>query len=102
MKNEDVIRLFLQGEKAQTNKRIVAESETFGSSRISYTLRSMGDVLINFETPIAMIIAPNKLYIDMSKYSSTTSAIRNKLKRIATQQGFNIIECLEIITKEVK
>lgn len=101
MTNEQVIRLFLRGQNAKTNKRQIAYSDKFGDAHTGYTLISNNNILINFKTPIAMIIAPNKLYVDMSKYSSTTSTIRNKLKRMATQQGYTIIECTEIIDKEV-
>ena len=98
MTNENVIKLFLQKKKAQTNKRQIQNGYYTYEGR---TLTSDGNMLINYSTAIAMHVG-NNLYLNITKYSRTTSTIQNQIKRLATQQGFNVIECLEIIAKEVK
>ena len=98
MTNENVIKLFLQKKKAQTNKRQILNGYYIYEGR---TLTSDGNMLINYSTVIAMHLA-DKLYLNTTKYSRTTSTIQNQIKRLAIQQGFDVIECNEIITKEVK
>lgn len=97
MTNENVIKLFLQGEKAQTNKRKINGGYYCYEGR---TLTSNGDILINYSTVIAKKVY-NNIYLNINKYSRTTSTIQNKIRQLANQQGFNVIECTEIIDKEV-
>ena len=98
MTNEDVIKSFLHKGKAQTNKRKIYDDYYSYEGR---TLVSNGDVLINYSTIIAKHL-DNKLYLNVTKYSHTTSKIQTQLKNLATRQGFTIIECTEIIKKGVK
>lgn len=68
MTNEQVIQAFINGkEKAANNQK---------------TLRIVSGRLVNYQTTIAQYYG-NTLYINETKYSSTTSKIVNKLKQLA-------------------
>lgn len=88
MSNEKVILSFLNREKAQTQLRDIVNGVYVYKGR---TLQTNGDRLINYNTIIAFW-EDNKLHIDTHKYSSTTSHIQSKLKRLAEEMGVEIIE----------
>lgn len=98
MTNENVINAFLNGEKAQTPKRKIKNDCYWYDGR---TLASDGETLINYSTVIAKNVQ-NRIYLNINKYSSTTSHIQSLIKRLATSKGMTIIECKEIIESEVK
>jgi len=98
MTNENVINAFLNGEKAQTPKRKINGGYYCYDGR---TLASDGETLINYSTIIAKNVQ-NRIYLNINKYSSTTSHIQSLIRRLATEKGMTIIECREIIESEVK
>lgn len=63
MKNTDVIRVFIYGEQAHT-----------------LNLMSSGDKLINYSTCITQR-KDGQIYVTDTKFSKTTSVIRNALRR---------------------
>lgn len=95
MTNENVINAFLNGEKAQTPKRLSQNGIK------ECTLTSNGETLVNYSTVIAKNVQ-NRIYLNIKKYSSTTSHIQSLIKRLATSKGMTIIEYKEIIESEVK
>lgn len=98
MSNENVIKKFLEQEKAQTPLRYIVN----GYGCYTYkgrTLWTRGGIywkheLINYNTRIAYI-QDNKLYINTKKYSSTTSKIQSKLKQLASLTNYDIVEYQE-------
>lgn len=88
MSNEKVLISFLNREKAQTSLRTITNGVYQYKGR---TLTTNGDKLINYNTIIAFW-EDDKLHIDTHKYSSTTSHIQNKLKRLAEERGIDIVE----------
>lgn len=91
MKNENVIRKFLEGEQAKTPLR---EINKYYYSYKGRTLYTRDNELINYNTRIAYI-EDNTLYINVKKYSSTTSTIQNKIKLLGKEYNYNIIEYQE-------
>lgn len=88
MSNEKVIRNFLEGKAGHTPTR------TINGAVYSYkgeTLKTNGLELINYSTRIAYK-KDNILYINTTKYSSTTSKIQSQLKRLAQNYNYNIVE----------
>lgn len=93
MKNENVIKKFLEGEQAQTPLRTIG----YYSSNYSYkgrTLWTRDNELINYNTRIAYI-KDNTLYINTKKYSSTTSHIQSKIKYLGKEYNYDIVEYQE-------
>ena len=88
MKNEDVIKKFLEKEEARTPLRNIINGCYIYKGR---TLWTRDNELINYNTRIAYIEG-NNLYINVKKYSSTTSHIQSKLKQLASLTSYNIIE----------
>lgn len=80
MNNKDVIKAFLNGEKAQTALRNIQNGDYTYKGR---TLTTDGNKLINYNTVIAFKIL-DKLYINNNKYSVTTSTIQSQLNYLAT------------------
>lgn len=96
MKNENVIKKFLEREHAQTPLRTI---NNYYNSYKGRTLWTRGNIynkheLMNYNTRIAYI-QDNNLYINTKKYSSTTSKIQNKLKDLAKNTSYNIVEYQE-------
>ena len=83
MNNIEVIKRFLNKQPGHTPTRITMNGYK------EMTLKTNGLELINYSTRIAYH-QDNKLYINISKYSSTTSKIQSKLKELAS--GFEIVE----------
>lgn len=91
MKNENVIKKFLEREEAKTPLREIVNGCYSYKGR---TLWTRDNELINYNTRIAYI-KDNTLYINTKKYSSTTSHIQNKLKQLASLTSYNIVEYQE-------
>lgn len=91
MKNENVIKKFLEREQAQTPLRNINNGYYSYKGRTLYT---RDNELINYNTRIAYI-ENNTLYINTKKYSSTTSTIQNQLKHLASLTSYNIVEYQE-------
>ena len=96
MNNENVIKKFLEQEKAQTPLRNIINGYYSYKGRTLWTRGSIYNKheLINYNTRIAYI-QDNKLYINTKKYSSTTSRIQSKLKYFASLTSYNIVEYQE-------
>ena len=96
MKNENVIKKFLEQEQAQTPLRDIVNGYYTYKGRTLYTKQSfLYDIeLINYKTRIAYI-DNNTLYINTKKYSSTTSRIQSKLKYLASLTNYDIVEYQE-------
>lgn len=91
MSNENVIKKFLKREQARTPLRTIVNCYYIYKGR---TLWTRENELINYSTRIAYI-EDNNLYINVKKYSSTTSHIQSKLKQLASLTSYNIIEYQE-------
>ena len=83
MNNIEVIKRFLNKQPGHTPTRITMNGYK------EQTLKTDGLELINYSTRIAYH-QDNKLYINISKYSRTTSKIQSQLKELAS--GFEIVE----------
>ena len=83
MSNIEVIKRFLNKQPGHTPTRITMNGYK------EMTLKTNGLELINYSTRIAYH-QDNKLYINISKYSKTTSKIQFQLKQLAS--GFEIVE----------
>lgn len=88
MKNENVIKKFLEGEEAKTPLRTIVSGYYSYKGR---TLWTKGNTLINYNTRIAYI-EDNTLYINTKKYSSTTSHIQSKIKWLGKEYNYDIVE----------
>lgn len=91
MSNENVIKNFLKKKQAKTPLRTIVNDYYSYKGR---TLWTRDNELINYSTRIAYI-EDNTLYINVKKYSSTTSHIQSTLKRLASLTSYNIIEYQE-------
>ena len=89
MSNEKVLIAFLNNEKAHTPTRVV--SQYTNNAYKGQTLSTDGKQLINYQTQIAYH-KDGKLYLNVRKYSSTTSHIQSKLRRLAEERSFQIVE----------
>lgn len=83
MNNIEVIKRFLNKRAGHTPTRITMNGYK------AQTLKTNGLELINYNTRIAYH-EDNKLYINISKYSRTTSKIQSQLKELASE--FDIVE----------
>ena len=83
MNNIEVIKKFLNKKSGHTPLRITMNGYK------EMTLKTNGLELINYSTRIAYH-QDDKLYINISKYSRTTSKIQSQLKELAS--GFEIVE----------
>ena len=93
MSNEKVIKKFLEQEKAQTPLRDIVNSYGCYTYK-GRTLYTRDNELINYSTRIAYI-KDKTLYINVKKYSSTTSHIQSKLKQLASLTDYDIVEYQE-------
>lgn len=89
MNNEQVILKFLNREEGRTPKRKIVNGCYVYEGR---TLESNGGTLTNYRTIIAEW-RKDEIYLNMNKYSVTTSKIQSKIKFLASQKGLAIIEC---------
>lgn len=91
MSNESVIKKFLEKEQAKTPLRTIVNGYYRYKGR---TLWTKDNELINYNTRIAYI-EDNTLYINVKKYSNTTSRVQSKLKQLANLTSYNIVEYQE-------
>ena len=91
MSNENVIKTFLEKKQAKTPLRTIINGYYSYKGR---TLWTKDNELINYNTRIAYIEG-NTLYINVKKYSSTTSHIQSKIKLLGKEYNYNIIEYQE-------
>ena len=96
MNNKQVLTSFLEKENAKTNLRNITNGIYQYKGRTLYTQKTNNNdiELINYSTRIAYI-KDNNLYINIKKYSSTTSKIQTQLKDLASKFNYNIIEYQE-------
>ena len=85
MSNEKVIRAFLEGHAGHTPTRDIINGVYVYKGQ---TLKTNGLELINYSTRIAFK-QDNKLYLNVGKYSVTTSKIQSKLRQLAIEYGYN-------------
>ena len=88
MSNETVILAFLEGKNAHTPTRDIINGYFTYKGQ---TLKTDGKELINYSTRIAYH-KNGKLYLNISKYSSTTSHIQSKIRRLAQEKNMEIVE----------
>ena len=88
MSNDKVILAFLNGKNAHTPTRNITSGY---STYKGQTLKTNGEELINYSTRIAYH-KNGMLFLNVSKYSSTTSHIQSKIRRLAEDLGFKIVE----------
>lgn len=91
MSNENVIKTFLEKEQAKTPLRTIINGYYSYKGR---TLWTKENELINYNTRIAYI-EDNTLYINVKKYSNTTSRIQNDIKLLGKKYNYNIVEYQE-------
>lgn len=91
MSNEKVIKKFLEKEQARTPLRTIINGYYSYKCR---TLWTRDNELINYSTRIAYI-EDNNLYINVKKYSNTTSKIQSKIKFLGKEYNYNIVEYQE-------
>ena len=95
MKNENVIKNFLEREEAKTPLRDIYNYYGSYKGRTLWTREVAGRIeLINYNTRIAYI-DQNGLHINIKKYSDTTSKIQSQIKRLAQNANYNIFEYQE-------
>ena len=88
MSNEKVILQFLDKRAGHTPTRDIVNGVYIYKGQ---TLKTNGLELINYNTIIAFW-EDGKLHLNTHKYSTTTSKIQSKLKRLAESKGVDIIE----------
>lgn len=88
MSNEQVIRAFLNKRAAHTPTRKIQGGVYIYKGQ---TLKSNGLELINYNTRIAFH-ENGKLYLNIKKYSQTTSKIQSLLRRLAQEFNYQIVE----------
>lgn len=88
MSNEKVILQFLNKRAGHTPTRDIINGVYIYKGQ---TLKTNGLQLINYNTIIAFW-EDGKLHLDTHKYSSTTSRIQSKIRKIAEDKGINIVE----------
>lgn len=91
MTNESVIKTFLRKEQAKTPLRTIINGYYSYKGR---TLWTRDNELINYSTRIAYIEG-NNLYINVKRYSSTTSKIQSKIKLLGKEYNYSIVEYQE-------
>ena len=91
MTNENVIKTFLEKKQARTPLRTIINGYYSYKGR---TLWTRDNELINYNTRIAYI-EDNTLYINVKKYSNTTSHIQSKIKRLGKEYNYSIVEYQE-------
>ena len=88
MSNELVIRNFLRGLDGQTPKRDVVNGYYTYKGRTLYT---QNNYLINYATRIAKLEG-NVVYLNIKKYSVTTSKIQSKIRSLANEYSLQLVE----------
>ena len=88
MNNELVIRNFLRGVNGKTPLREVSNGIYTYKGRTLYT---SGDYLINYATRIAKREG-DVVFLNVNKYSVTTSKIQNKIRSLANEYSLQLVE----------
>lgn len=88
MNNELVIRNFLRGLDGKTPMRDVTNGYYIYKGRTLYT---SGEYLINYATRIAKRDG-NVVFLNVNKYSVTTSKIQNKIRSLSKEYGLQLVE----------
>lgn len=91
MSNEKVIRCFLEHQKGHTATRNITNGVYTYKGQ---TLATDGLKLVNYSTVIARHISNNVVEINVKKYSVTTTKIQNKLKQLAKEYGYDVVEVI--------
>lgn len=91
MSNETVIRCFLEHQMGHTATRNITNGVYTYQGQ---TLATDGLKLVNYSTVIARHIRANVVEINVKKYSVTTTKIQNKLKQLAKEYGYNVVEVI--------
>ena len=89
MSNETVIRRFLEHQTGHTATRNITDGVYTYQGQ---TLATDGSKLVNYSTVIARHIRANVVEINVKKYSVTTTKIQNKLKQLAKEYGYDVVE----------
>lgn len=89
MSNEKVILAFLEGKEAHTPTREVGTYYLTFTYK-GQTLKADGKELINYSTRIAYK-KDGKVFLNIKKYSVTTSKIQSKIHYLAEQKGFEVV-----------
>lgn len=87
MTNREVVEKFINKKAGHTPKRIINTLFKYEGM----TLKSNGLELINYQTRIAYH-QDNKLYLNINKYSVTTSKIQSLIKKLANDKDLEIVE----------
>lgn len=88
MSNEKVIIAFLEGRSAHTPTRDIPNGYYMERGQ---TLSTDGIELINYWTRMAYK-KDNKVYLNVRKYSPTTTKIQGKISFLAHQYGYEVVE----------
>ena len=91
MSNETVLRRFLEHQTGHTATRNITNGVYTYQGQ---TLATDGLKLVNYSTVIARHIRANVVEINVKKYSKTTSKIQNKLKQLAKEYGYDVVEVI--------
>ena len=91
MTNLQVIKAFLNKECAHTPTREIVNGIYAYKGQM---LTSNGLELINYSTVIARHISTNVVEINVKKYSVTTTKIQNKLKQLAKEYSYDVVEVI--------
>ena len=91
MSNETVMRRFLEHQTGRTATRSITNGVYTYQGQ---TLATDGLKLVNYSTVIARHISANVVEINVKKYSVTTTKIQNKLKRLAKEYGYDVVEVI--------
>ena len=89
MSNETIIRRFLEHQTGHTATRNIMNGVYTYRGQ---TLATDGLKLVNYSTVIARHIRANVVEINIKKYSVTTTKIQNKLKQLAKEYGYDVVE----------
>lgn len=91
MSNETVLRRFLEHQMGHTATRNITNGVYTYQGQ---TLATDGLKLVNYSTIIARHINNNVVEINVKKYSVTTTKIQNKLKQLAKEYGYDVVEVI--------
>jgi hypothetical protein len=91
MSNEKVILAFLEGKKAHTPTRDICDGVFIYKGQ---TLQTDGEKLINYSTKIAYK-KDGVVYLNVKKYSQTTSKIQSLISYLAGQKNMIVVEYME-------
>lgn len=91
MSNEKVILAFLEGKEAHTPTRDICDGIYVYKGQ---TLKTDGEKLINYSTKIAYK-KDGVVYLNIKKYSQTTSKIQSLISYLARQKSIIVVEYKE-------